>query len=66
MNNNLQVFNNPELNLQIRTILNDDNSISVNLEDTAKGFTRIAKSGNEIGGFMANKKQPITGKNDLN
>jgi hypothetical protein len=56
MNNNLQVFNNPELNLQIRTILNDDNSISVNLEDTAKGFTRIAKSGNEIGGFMANKK----------
>lgn len=36
--NDLQVFNNEDLHLQVRTILNDDGSISVNAEDTAIGF----------------------------
>lgn len=38
MNNRVQIFNNDELNLQVRTILNEDGSISVNAEDTAIGF----------------------------
>lgn len=36
--NELQIFNNEELGLSVRTILNDDGSISVNAEDTAIGF----------------------------
>ncbi len=36
--NDLQVFNNKEMGLKVRTILNDDGSISVNAEDTAIGF----------------------------
>lgn len=35
---NMQVFESSELGLQVRTILNDDGSISVNAEDTAVGF----------------------------
>ena len=34
----LQIFDNEELGLSVRTILNDDGSISVNAEDTAIGF----------------------------
>lgn len=36
--NGLEVFENRELDLQVRTILNPDGSISVNAEDTAIGF----------------------------
>lgn len=36
--NELKVFNNEELGLEVRTILNEDGSISVNAEDTARGF----------------------------
>lgn len=36
--NDLKIFENKELGLQVRTILNDDGSISVNAEDTAIGF----------------------------
>lgn len=36
--NELLIFNNEELGLSVRTILNDDGSISVNAEDTAIGF----------------------------
>lgn len=36
--NNLQIFNNDELGIKVRTILNDDGSISINAEDTAIGF----------------------------
>lgn len=36
--NDLKVFNNTELGLQVRTIQNDDGSISINAEDTAIGF----------------------------
>lgn len=48
--NDLQVFNNEELGMKVRTLLNDDGSISVNAEDTARGFgwTTVAKSGNEV------------------
>lgn len=48
--NELKVFNNEELGLEVRTILNEDGSISVNAEDTARGFgwTTVAKSGNEV------------------
>lgn len=43
--NELKVFNNEELGLEVRTILNDDGSISVNAEDTAKGFGWIKSEG---------------------
>lgn len=36
--NDLKVFSNDELGISVRTILNDDGSISVNAEDTAVGF----------------------------
>ena len=36
--NELQIFDNEELGLSVRTIFNDDGSISVNAEDTAIGF----------------------------
>lgn len=36
--NELQVFSNEELGLEVRTMLNEDGSISVNAEDTARGF----------------------------
>ena len=34
----VSVFTNGDLGLQMRTILNEDGSISVNAEDTAIGF----------------------------
>lgn len=48
--NKLQLFNNEKLNLKVRALTNDDGSISVSLEDAARGlgFTRIATSGNEV------------------
>lgn len=47
---NLMTFNNKEMGIGVRTVLNDDGSISVNAEDTARGFgwTTVAKSGNEV------------------
>ncbi len=35
---NLKIFNNESLGLKVRTILNENNSISINAEDTAIGF----------------------------
>lgn len=48
--NELQIFKNQNLNLEIRAVKNEDGSISVNLEDTARGlgFTTVATSGNEV------------------
>ena len=48
--NTLQIFENCELGLKVRTITNPDGSISINAEDTAIGFgwTTVAKSGNEV------------------
>ena len=40
----LQIFKNEKLGLQIRCILNEDGSISMNAEDTAKGFGWVDKS----------------------
>lgn len=42
MDNMVSVFKNGDLDLEMRTILNEDGSISVNLTDAAKGlgFTR--------------------------
>ena len=34
----IKVFNNEKLNLEVRTLQNEDGSISVNAEDTAIGF----------------------------
>lgn len=39
----MRVFNNNTLGLQVRTVLNDEGSISVNAEDTAIGFGWIQK-----------------------
>lgn len=36
--NDLKIFNNNDLGLMVRTIQNDDGSISINAEDTAVGF----------------------------
>ena len=38
MENQIKLFKNEKLNLQINTIMNQDGSISVSAEDTAKGF----------------------------
>lgn len=50
MNNQLQIFKNEKLNLSVRAIQNEDGSISIDIEDTARGFgwTTVAKSGNEV------------------
>lgn len=46
----ISLFENKNLNLEVRTTLNEDGSISINLEDAARGlgFTRVATSGNEV------------------
>lgn len=36
--NELKIFNNEELGLEVRTMLNEDGNISVSAEDTARGF----------------------------
>ncbi len=38
MSNDVIIFNNDDLNLKVRTMLNEDGSISINAEDTAIGF----------------------------
>ncbi len=48
MNNQIKIFKNEELKLQIRAIQNEDGSISLNAEDTAIGFGWIReKNGKE-------------------
>ena len=42
--NDLQIFKNEKLGLQIRCILNEDGNISMNAEDTAIGFGWVDKS----------------------
>ena len=46
----MELFKNKELGLNLQAMSNDDGSISVNLEDAARGlgFTRIANSGNAV------------------
>ncbi len=45
----IQLFENKDLKLKVRTIGNEDGGILINAEDAARGFgwTRIAQSGNE-------------------
>lgn len=44
MNKEIQVFKNKDLNLDVRTIQNEDGSISINAEDTARGFGWVDNS----------------------
>lgn len=44
MSKEIQIFKNEKLNLQMRTIQNEDGSISVNAEDTARGFGWVDNS----------------------
>lgn len=44
MSKEIQIFKNEKLNLQMRTIQNSDGSISVNAEDTARGFGWVDNS----------------------
>lgn len=46
----ISLFENKNLNLEVRTLLNEDGSISINLEDAARGlgFITVATSGNEV------------------
>lgn len=46
--NNMRVFSNNTLGLQVRTMLNEDGSISVNAEDTAIGYGWTQEKNNEI------------------
>lgn len=47
---NVELFENTDLEINLRAVKNDDGSISINLEDAARGlgFTTVAKSGNEV------------------
>lgn len=45
--NVVQIFDNKELELKVRTIQNEDGSISVNAEDTAKGFGWVQLKNNK-------------------
>ena len=46
----VQLFVNKDLELEVRAVKNNDGSISLNAEDTARGFgwIRVAASGNEV------------------
>lgn len=44
MTKQIQVFKNKDLNLDVRTIKNEDGSISINAEDTARGFGWVDNS----------------------
>ncbi len=46
--NELQIFNNNELGIKVRTILNDDGSISLNAEDAAIGFGWIQEKNRRV------------------
>lgn len=47
---NLMIFKNEELGIKVRTIKNEDGSISINAEDTARGFgwITVRKNRNDI------------------
>ena len=36
MKNEVKIFNNEELDLNVKTLMNDDGSISINTEDTGE------------------------------
>lgn len=55
MNNNLQVFTNKELSLNVRVIKNNDGSISINLEDAARGLGFVDTSKSATSGAQLEK-----------
>ena len=57
MNNELQIFKNQNLNLQIRAIKNDDGSISANLEDAARGLGFIQTKNKKVNPFYSGQYQ---------
>lgn len=68
----LQIFRNEKLGLQVRAILNEDGSISVNAEDTAIGFGwtqekngKIYPKWERLNGFCKELGfSPLVGKED--
>ncbi|EDP10935.1 ORF6C domain-containing protein [Amedibacillus dolichus] len=71
--NKLSTFRNDELNLKIRAMENEDGSISVNLEDAARGlgFTTVATSGNvvvrwnRVNQYLKEFNVPTCGRDDF-
>ncbi len=70
--NKIQIFNNENLKLKVRTIQNGDGSISINAEDTAKGFGWVQIKNNKeyvrwetINGFIDELEfSQLVGKDD--
>lgn len=52
---NLMIFKSNELGINVRTIKNDDGSISINAEDTARGFGWVDNSKKAISGAPLSK-----------
>ena len=48
-------FENKELGINVRTIKNEDGSISINIEDTAKGFGQVDNSKSTTNGAQLSK-----------
>ncbi len=73
--NKQQIFKNQELNLNVRAVQNDDGSISINLEDTARGLgfleTKISTSGERhirwqrVNKYLAEFNVPTCGHDDF-
>ncbi|MGN2371978.1 ORF6C domain-containing protein [Clostridium cagae] len=53
--NRIQIFNNKNLSLKVRTFKNNDGSISINAEDTARGFGWIDNSKSATNGAQLSK-----------
>ena len=72
MRKEVQIFENKELGISARTIVNDDGSISVNAEDTAIGFgwtqeknRKIYVKWERINGYLEEFGfSPLVGKDD--
>ncbi|HAT4161942.1 ORF6C domain-containing protein [Clostridium perfringens] len=53
--NNLMIFENKELGIDVRTIKNNDGSISINAEDSARGFGWVDNSKSATNGAQLSK-----------
>ncbi|XZM32561.1 BRO family protein [Clostridium perfringens] len=53
--NNLMIFENKELDIDVRTIKNDDGSICINAEDSARGFGWVDNSKSATNGAQLSK-----------
>lgn len=61
MKNDLQVFSNNELGLEVRTIVNENGSISINAEDTALGFGWVKKESKKSKTYFSVRWATING-----